>query len=162
MKRDKALFSSIPAEDDWVQTLGTSMARLKEGRTQQRSIFVRICSSYGPEVLNFVVEKCNQFFINQHRKQELKRRREEAGEDEVVTLDASDSVAARVAHLCVEMDSKEIMSVIFAADGTRQALDNKNLRPGELWEKLASDYYNNSDFPLECFDASRQRLWCEI
>ena len=37
MKRDKALFSSILAEDDWVQTLGTSMARLKEGRTQQRS-----------------------------------------------------------------------------------------------------------------------------
>ena len=63
-----------------------------------------------------------------------------------------DNFAARVAHIVVEEGTKELLESIFQCEGSRAAVDDKQLRVNELWEKIAADFFNVPTWNLELFN----------
>ena len=152
LAKEKHMFTSIPEVDTWDKDLGSVVAKKVGERKTQKALFVRICTEYGPEVYSRVQHHCPQFFLKKTQKAALKRKREEATEGKI-SLDASDSFAARVAHLVVESGPREILERIYSVQGGRASIDDKRLRVGQLWEDLASQFFNNPDWQLELFDS---------
>ena len=54
----------------------------------------------------------------------------------------NDDFSARVAHICVEEGTRELMNTIFEVDTTRSAVDDKATRVSELWDKVATDFFS--------------------
>ena len=46
-----------------------------------------------------------------------------------------------------------ILEQIYSVQGGRASIDDKRLRVGQLWEDLASQFFNNPDWQLELFDS---------
>ena len=63
-----------------------------------------------------------------------------------------DNFAAKVAHIVVEEGTKELLESIFQCEGSRAAVDDKQLRVNELWEKIAADFFNVPTWNLELFN----------
>lgn len=154
LAKEKPIFKSIPAVDEWDSELGSFVAKKKADRERQKALFVRLCTEYGDQFYARVIHHCENFFIQRSKKAILKRKREEATEGKVA-LDVSDSFAARVAHLVVESGSKEILEQIYAVQGGRASIDDKKQRVGQLWEDIAANNFNNPQWELEKFDSLR-------
>ena len=60
----------------------------------------------------------------------------------VTALLESESLTARVAHLCVETSTKAIIAEIFGGMDERAILDDRGTRPITLWNELATEYFN--------------------
>lgn len=68
------------------------------------------------------------------------------------------SIKARIATLVVNDGPKELLEQIFQGGISRQDLDNKELRPSAIWERLAKDYVNNPDWEPEVYKVNDARL----
>ena len=141
------------AEDDWAFTLDKKLKRTKADIQKQKQTFLRICTSYGPQVLSYVRQLCKLYF-EKKQKETQTRTLEEAREGEI-QFDISESLGARLAHLVVEEDVKDLMGNIALAKSGRERIDDKELRPASLWDLIAEKFYNNNHWELQLFDEHR-------
>ena len=70
-------------------------------------------------------------------------------------FEISESLGARLAHLAIEDNVKDLMGSIAQAKFGREQIDDKELRPASLWALIAETFYNNDRWELQLFDELR-------
>ena len=146
------IFETIPAVDNWHEELGSKLEKTKKGQEGQRKLFVTLCTEYGEQILQRVRFHCTQHYLEKISKQ----KKIDNAHQGVVSLRGVDTnLCARVMHLAVEEQSKDLLVQIFECRDTREAVDDKEVRLSKLWEAMATHFFNNPNWNLEYFDTDR-------
>ena len=145
---------SFPQDVNWKGQLGKSIAKKKSEVASQKETWVNLCYRGGPVFITRMKELCVEFFNRKSTKttQKTSSKALDAATEGAVELDVHDNFAARVAHIVVEEGTKELLETIFQCEGSRAAVDDKQLRVNELWEKIATDFFNVPTWNLELFN----------
>jgi hypothetical protein len=59
-----------------------------------------------------------------------------------------DSFLARIAHLGVETETRDILMQIYRCGSQRERIDDKNLRQTAMWQRIADEYFNNDQWKV--------------
>lgn len=147
------IFETVPAVDKWDEELGSKVAKTKKGQEAQKKIFVTLCTEYGEHILQRVRFLCRQHYLSKTYKQ----KKVDNAHQGVISLRGIDhNLAARVMHLAVEEQCKDLLVQIFECRDGREAVDDKEVRLSKLWEALASHFFNNENWKLHYFDNERK------
>jgi len=114
--------------------------------------------SGGDDFRSRIRNLCIEYFHTKAQKLQkvLRTKAQENATEGAVELDVGDNFAARVIHCAVEEGTREILNSIYECESSRLALDAKELRVNELWEKIATDFFNNPSWNLDLFDSERK------
>jgi hypothetical protein len=143
-------FGTIPSTVNWVEELGSKLQASKKGQKKQRAVFVELCNEYG--FLDGVRSLCKAHYSDKLVKQ---KRAEDLHEGQITLRGIDKSLCARIVHLAVEEDSKEILVEIFSVRENRELLDDKVVRVGELWKFVGDRFFNDPMWNLQYFDPTR-------
>ena len=115
------------------------------------------CQAKGIVFENHFRHLCGEYFYRQSQIASTKLRKAAVAEavEGLIQLNENDNFSARVAHICVEEGTRELMNTIFEVDTSRSAVDDKATRVSELWDKIATDFFSARNWELEMFDQNR-------